>query len=367
MANTPAFSTQAFTRLYVSHAGDIWFGAKNGMIYQYRDGLFIEHDALFSGHEGWINDFAEDAHGRLWVSENRGNLAYFDGQSWTLHPQRIREQFSPLVADANKRIWTYLPGPSPAPPDFIHFRDRIPARLDSVGFLPQASPETIGFSESNNGPIFHRPQGSILSYRREGRIRMDLLDAESTLLGWYWHTPTALASLIDSHGRVWTRHNSQQGNESILRVHKDGQLLAQIQPEGIADAASVFEAAHDVGRAAAGGDTDQHIAIGELNIFQIFNREIGAILRTFNRRRECGITAGDDADNLRGICIKRGRAFNRIQYAQSAGGAGADINQSAAPLQSVGDHVDGLGDRVGLLGHRARHFGVFGIDQPNNL
>ncbi|HMB89939.1 MAG TPA: ATP-binding protein [Rhodothermales bacterium] len=232
LANTPAFSTQAFTRLYASHAGEIWFGAKNGMVYQYKEGVFIEHDVLHGTASGWISAFAEDASGRMWVSTTQGRIASFDGQNWTLHPQRIRDSWAPFGADASGRIWTYLPGTPQTPSDFVHFSNGIPARLDRLGFLPQPSPETLGFVKTQHGPLFHRPRGSLEVYRRERRIRMDLLDAQGTLLGWYWHTPGAVGTLIDSHGRVWVRLESK-GAADLLHVYKEGVLLARIQAAGI--------------------------------------------------------------------------------------------------------------------------------------
>jgi len=230
-ANTPAFLHSAFTRMYVTHAGELWVGAQDGMIYQRKEGGFIPHAVLHAESE-WINAFAEDAEGRLWVTTNKGTVAFYDGETWTKHPQRLRGVFPPFVADARGRIWTYLPGTTPQPPVFRHFSNGIPARLDSVGFLPQPSTETLGFVQTQYGPLFHRPAGSLASYHREGRIRMDLLDAQGALLGWYWHTSkTAFCLLIDRQGRVWIQLDGP-GDEGTLHVYKEGVLLAEIKPEG---------------------------------------------------------------------------------------------------------------------------------------
>lgn len=231
-ANTPAFSTQAFTRIYVSHAGDLWFGAQNGMIYQRKDGIFIPHDVLLNALDGWINAFAEDAKGRLWVATSKGAIAYFDGKTWMFHPQRLHSGWPFFVADANGRIWTYLPETSQQPSPFIHLDNGVLARLDNLSFLPQPSTETVGFVKTQHGPLFHRPRGSIETYRREGRIRMDLLDAQGTLLGWYWHTPmAAYCLLVDRRGRAWVLLTGPEDAGTLL-VYKDGDLLAQIKPKG---------------------------------------------------------------------------------------------------------------------------------------
>jgi hypothetical protein len=231
VANTPTFLHSAFTRMYVSRAGELWVGAQDGMVYQRKEGTFIPHDALYAESE-WINQFAEDAEGRLWVTNTTGAVAFYDGETWTKHPQRLRDQFPPFVADADGRIWTYLPGTRQQPAVFRHFKNGIPARLDSVGFLPQPSTETLGFVQTQYGPVFHRPVGSLETYRREGRIRMDLLDAQGTLLGWYWHTPaTAFCKLIDRQSRVWVQLDGP-GNRGTLHVYQEGTFLAEIKTRG---------------------------------------------------------------------------------------------------------------------------------------
>ena len=42
-----------------------------------------------------------------------------------------------------------------------------------------------------------------------------------------------------------------------------------------ADALSIFQTADDVRRAAAGGDSDHDVALGELDVFKIFDRKFG--------------------------------------------------------------------------------------------
>ncbi len=57
----------------------------------------------------------------------------------------------------------------------------------------------------------------------------------------------------------------------------------QLRPMAIcADALRVLEAAQHVRRAAARGDSDDDVAVGESDILQVFDRQLGPILGTFH-------------------------------------------------------------------------------------
>ena len=133
------------------------------------------------------------------------------------------------------------------------------------------------------------------------------------------------------------------------------------------DALGVFQAADDIGRAAAGGDADQHVALGEVRFFEIFDAEIGAIFGPFDGGREGRVAAGDNADDLRRIGVERGGAFDGIEHAETTRGAGAGIDQSAAVFKAIGDDIDGLSDGIGLFGNGGGNFSVFGVDELHDL
>ena len=65
--------------------------------------------------------------------------------------------------------------------------------------------------------------------------------------------------------------------------------------------------------------------------------------------RSATLAARDDADDERGVGAERRRDLARVEHAHAPGGAGADVDEPAAPAQARDDRVDGGGDlRCGL-------------------
>lgn len=240
---TPVFRSHDFVGLYVTRSGDLWVGGRDGWVYRLRDETWTAFDVSDILPQHWVQSFAEDRDGTLWFASTGDIVARFDGTRWVRHPQRIRDVWTPFVADAEGTLWTLLPpdGPSGVPESPYAPGGGIVARWDGERFVPASGPRLLGFVPSQHGPLFHRPAGTQEDLARDGRIRLDVTDAAGTVLGWFWSdgSPT-FARLVDRAGRVWVQEH-RDGAGNALAIVKDGEVLHRIEPEDATWIEQVFE------------------------------------------------------------------------------------------------------------------------------
>jgi len=241
-ANTPAFRSHDLVGLYVSHDGDLWTGGRDGWVYRLRDGAWTAYDLTDILPKHWVQGFAEDADGMLWMVSTGPIVARFDGTSWTRVSQQIRDVWTPLVADANGTIWTMLEKDSTAGASRSDLGDGIVARWDGKRFVPVEEDRLLGFTATQHGPLLHRLADPKAAQASRGRVRVTLTRADGTPCGWYWtrRDYPAYARLVDRSGRVWV----QRWNGSTLgmiTVERDGVELDRFTPAGGTWVEQVFE------------------------------------------------------------------------------------------------------------------------------
>ena len=97
--------------------------------------------------------------------------------------------------------------------------------------------------------------------------------------------------------------------------------------------AGVIDGPEHIGRAAAGGDADEHVGGGKGDFGQVAGREFGVVLGPFDRPREGREPARDDADDQARRGVERRRAFGGVEHAEPARRAGPDVD-SRPPARS---------------------------------
>ena len=90
---------------------------------------------------------------------------------------------------------------------------------------------------------------------------------------------------------------------------------------------------------------------------------LGALLRLVS----AGKSAGNDPLHHLGIGAEGGRALARVEHAESARGARADVEQAPAGAKGLLRELDRARDRVALRGDRIEHEAVFGVQQIDDL
>jgi len=158
--NTPAFRSHDLLGLYVTDDGTLWTGGRDGWVYRLRDGTWTAYDLTDILLRHWVQGFAEDASGILWVVSTGPIAARFDGTAWrtawTRAPQPIRDVWTPLVADADGTIWTLLdPEDAPGWPETL-IESGVVARWNGHRFVPVQDDRRQGFVATQHGPLFHR-------------------------------------------------------------------------------------------------------------------------------------------------------------------------------------------------------------------
>jgi ligand-binding sensor domain-containing protein len=245
--HTPAFRSHDLVGLYVSHDGDLWTGGRDGWVYRLRDGAWTAHDLTDILPRHWVQGFAEDADGTLWMGSTGPVVARFDGTSWTRVPQRIRDVWTPLVADPSGTIWTMLEktvleDDSATGASESYLNAGIVARWNGQRFVPAQDEGLLGFIPTQNGPLFHRVADPEAARTSRGRVRVELMRADGTPCGWYWtrRDHPAFARLVDRQGRVWVQpwNGTTRGT---ITIERDGVELGRIEPAGGTWVEQVFE------------------------------------------------------------------------------------------------------------------------------
>lgn len=272
--NTPAFRQHDFVGLYVAENGDLWTGGRDGWVYRRRGETWTAYDVREILNQHWVQGFAEDGTGTLWLVSTGPVTARLEGDTWREVEPPIRDVWTPFVADRHGTIWTLqAKEDAPGRPEMI-FHTGVVSRWTGAAFEPVEDARWQGFTATQNGPLFHRVRNPrVLQQRRSPpvaqdrtepgnrgaadgkvpmqgpvqaqgpvqRFRVELSDADGTAKGWFWSDGTpAIARLVDRAGRVWVQR-MKNGVMSILTVERNGVELARIEPEGNNWIEQVFE------------------------------------------------------------------------------------------------------------------------------
>ncbi|MEM6287335.1 MAG: ATP-binding protein [Bacteroidota bacterium] len=227
-ANTPALATSDLLGLFVTDDGDVWVGDRERRAYRYRDGTWRRFDldaALTKGR--WVRGFAEGADGTIWAATGQGSVARFDGERWTAHSQRIRNRWSPLVADGDGTVWTLLP-------------DNRVARWTGERF--EAAPgfaDIVHADATADGLVVQRRRGTA----EDGRGLFDVFDLQGTMLGSYASDVPMIVRLVDRAGRLWL-HPRETLRTGQLYVVDGEEVVYAFAPAGTSDLEGVVEDAH---------------------------------------------------------------------------------------------------------------------------
>ena len=95
---------------------------------------------------------------------------------------------------------------------------------------------------------------------------------------------------------------------------------------------------------------------------EVFGAFFGGVFGVLGGVAEGGIAAGDEALNERGRDGEGWRTLGGVEDSEAAAGSCADVEESSALIEAVGDVVDGAGD-VGEFGCDRRGDGrILGVD-----
>jgi len=129
----------------------------------------------------------------------------------------------------------------------------------------------------------------------------------------------------------------------------------------------VLKRAEDVGGSAAGGDADQGILAGEGSGGEIGCALFGGVFGGFAGVAEGGVASGDEALEEGWGNGEGGWALAGVENAETAAGAGSDVEEAASVFEAVGDFVDGFG-YVGEGGDDGGDcFAVFVADEAEHV
>lgn len=237
---TPVFRSHDLLGLYVTHDGALWTGGRDGWVYRLREGTWTAYDLSDILHGHWVQAFAEEADGTLWMASTGPVVARFDGTSWTHVSQPIRDVWTPLVADADGTIWTLLAAEdAPGRPETL-ISAGVVARWNGQRFVPVPDERWQGFVATQHGPLFHSVE-DLAAARSGERVRVVLTRADGTVRGWFWSNgASAIARLVDRVGRVWVQR-MKDGVLSVITIERDGVELGRIEPAGGTWVEQVFE------------------------------------------------------------------------------------------------------------------------------
>lgn len=100
----------------------------------------------------------------------------------------------------------------------------------------------------------------------------------------------------------------------------------------------------DIGRGAAGGETDDGIELVKTQARE-FTTSVGlAVLGTFDGLGDGSAATGDETAHELGRNAEGGRALGGVEHAETAAGACADVDEASALLHTGDDGVDGPSD-----------------------
>src|SRR5439155_12569437 len=104
----------------------------------------------------------------------------------------------------------------------------------------------------------------------------------------------------------------------------------------------------DGGSSAACSDPDDDVLPADASELNRPGPGARVVLRAFHRLPQCALPAGDDALDLFRRRAKGRRTFTRIEHPQPPAGAGANVEQSSASLETAHDELHCLFDLLSL-------------------
>src|SRR6267142_2616219 len=132
-------------------------------------------------------------------------------------------------------------------------------------------------------------------------------------------------------------------------------------------ASGMFECSDGVTGIAAGGDADDDILPAGPEPRQIAPPRVAGVFAGLHRSGEGTGSAGNDELNVFRTGIECGWALGGVEGGKASAGARAYVDQAAALAESLGDHVDGLGDMGQCLFHSAGDPFVLSINDACNF
>jgi hypothetical protein len=129
----------------------------------------------------------------------------------------------------------------------------------------------------------------------------------------------------------------------------------------------VREGSEDVGGSAAGGYANEGVLSGEACGCEVGCALLGGVFGGFAGFAEGGVAAGDEALHESWGDGEGGRALAGVKDAETAAGAGSDVEEAASVVEAAGDFVDGFGYVGEDCGYGLGYFGVFVVDEAEHV
>jgi hypothetical protein len=141
-----------------------------------------------------------------------------------------------------------------------------------------------------------------------------------------------------------------------------------------AEGTGVLEGSEDVGGAATGGYAYEGVwkcfaagAGGEAGGGEVGGALFGGVFGFFAGVAEGGVAAGDEALHEGWGNGEGWGALAGVEDAETAAGAGSDVEEAASVVEAAGDFVDGFGYVGEDFGYGLGYFGVFVVDEAEHV
>ena len=129
----------------------------------------------------------------------------------------------------------------------------------------------------------------------------------------------------------------------------------------------MLEGSEDVGGAAAGGYANEGVLAVEACGSEVGCALLGGVFGLLAGFAESGVAAGDEALEESWRDGEGWGALAGVEDAETAAGAGSDVEDSASVVDAACDFVDGFGDLGKDGGYGLRYFCVFVVDDAEHF
>jgi hypothetical protein len=129
----------------------------------------------------------------------------------------------------------------------------------------------------------------------------------------------------------------------------------------------VLKGSEDVGGSAAGGYANEGVLSGEACGCEVGCALLGGVFGFFAGFAEGGVAAGDEALHESWGDGEGGRALAGVKDAETAAGAGSDVEEAASVVEAAGDFVDGFSYVGEDGGYGLGYFGVLVVDEAEHV
>ena len=129
----------------------------------------------------------------------------------------------------------------------------------------------------------------------------------------------------------------------------------------------VGEGSEDVGGAAAGGDAYEGVLAGEACGGEVGCALLGGVFGGFAGFAEGGVSAGDEALHESWGDGEGWGDLAGVEDAETAAGAGSDVEEAASVVEAERDFVDGFGDVGEGGGYGGDYFAVLVADEAEHV